>query len=293
MQKHYHTIALGIALFGAIAYGYLQTKNCSHKAWIAQEQLAEAKSTVANLQDSLSAAAAYAARYHVLKAGIEDMLRGTAAKSNPEAADSTLLIRVRSLLVRSAQEVALLKEENMRQAKLLQAWEKWASQADEQQRVKQIQEDSLSLLLQAFTERYECLKEELEEAFIQIRNTDLDTLTFLSPKGIEILFFGKLVQGEPAGFGIGFYKDKGYYIGHWKGNKRHGQGRHFYLNRDVYEGDFVEDIREGRGKYFFSSGEVYEGEWHNDQMHGRGRIKFKNGSFRSGTWVEGRMRESH
>ncbi len=293
MQKHYHTIALGIALFSAAAYGYFQTKNCSHKVWLAQEQLAEAKSTIANFQDSLSAAKAYAAGYRVLRTGIEDMLRGTAIKPNPEAGDSVLLIRVQSLLVRSAQEITLLKEKNMLQAKQLQTWEKWASQADEQQRAKQIQEDSLSLLLQAFTERYECLKEELEEALSRIKNTDLDTLTFLSPKGIEILFFGKLVQGEPAGFGIGFYKDKGYYIGHWRGNKRHGQGRHFYLNRDVYEGDFVEDIREGRGKYFFSSGEVYEGEWHNDQMHGRGRIKFKNGSSRSGTWVEGRIKESH
>lgn len=120
----------------------------------------------------------------------------------------------------------------------------------------------------------------------------LDSLTFISPKGVTVSYYGKVLNGKPFGFGIGFYKGKGYYIGEWKDNARHGKGKHVYLNGDVYEGDFLNDLREGYGIYRYASGELYEGEWKADLMDGVGKFTFKDGDVQSGIWKEGKIKNN-
>lgn len=120
----------------------------------------------------------------------------------------------------------------------------------------------------------------------------LDSLTFISPKGATVSYYGKVLNGKPFGFGIGFYKGKGYYIGEWNNNMRHGQGKHVYLNGDIYEGEFVNDQREGYGVYRYASGELYEGEWKADLMNGMGKFTFKDGDVQSGIWQEGKMKNN-
>lgn len=123
-----------------------------------------------------------------------------------------------------------------------------------------------------------------------ITNTRLDTATLISPKGVSFLFLGKLVDGKPSGFGVGFYDKKGYYIGEWAGNARWGKGKHFHKNGDIYEGEFENDVRSGYGIYYYASGEIYKGQWKNDLMNGEGEIIIENKT-KKGNWLDGKLIE--
>ncbi len=140
------------------------------------------------------------------------------------------------------------------------------------------QKDSLEQLLESVRELYNRFK--------------IDTIRFVTPKKIDVLYYGQLSQGEPNGLGVGLYTGHGNYLGEWKGTKRHGKGKHSYLNGDVYEGNFEEDKRSGYGIYTYASGEIYRGQWKNDLMHGLGEIRFANGKIVSGTWHEGKKKEN-
>lgn len=117
---------------------------------------------------------------------------------------------------------------------------------------------------------------------------DFDTLQLVSPSGDPLFYYGKIINNRPAGFGIGFYEGKGYYVGEWNGNFRHGHGKHFYKNGDQYEGRFERDKRLGFGIYYFHSGEQYRGEWQNDLMHGKGEIVTADGKSVPGIWENGK-----
>lgn len=117
----------------------------------------------------------------------------------------------------------------------------------------------------------------------------IDTLSTKSPRGDTIFYYGKINQETPNGYGIGFYVEKGYFIGEWKGNLRHGKGKHFYKDGAVYEGFFENDKREGFGVYHFSKNEFYEGLWQNDFMHGEGKIIGKKNKPIEGVWENGKL----
>lgn len=135
-------------------------------------------------------------------------------------------------------------------------------------------------------------KKNLQNLENRLASIDMDTVHLVSPKETDLLFYGKLVDGKPSGFGIGFYDGGGYYIGQWEGNARNGKGKHFYRNGDIYEGEFKKDIRSGYGIYFYASGQVFQGEWANDLMNGKGQITTDGSTF-EGVWVDGELKKQN
>lgn len=294
MQKNHRHIALALLLCLAIAgYQYVERERQARQARTAQEQLETLEQTAHLLREQLAASSQQMERYQALQASLRDLLRAQGHTPGKDYSDEAMLARLHRLFQDKTQEVGALTRENAQTEDKLEQLERTLEQINKLRLQEQQRQDSLHRLLQTSRGRQDSLQNALAEALHHLQNTRVDTLSFLSPKGVEVSFLGRLAYGEPSGFGIGFYKERGYYIGHWQGNKRHGKGRHVHLNGDIYEGEFVEDVRQGYGKYTFASGETYEGEWQNDLMHGKGRITFKNGSAKSGTWVEGKMKENN
>ena len=123
----------------------------------------------------------------------------------------------------------------------------------------------------------------------ELARTSLDSMTLISPLGDRLFFYGRIKDGQPNGFGIGFYSGKGYYIGEYEGNKRNGRGKHFYKNGDWYDGEFSSDARHGFGIYVFSSGDKYSGHWKEDLMNGTGEMITSEGERIKGVWAKGKM----
>lgn len=143
-----------------------------------------------------------------------------------------------------------------------------------------------------YKEQLKSLEENLQELENRLASIDMDTVHLVSPKETNLLFYGKIVDGKPMGFGVGFYDGGGYYIGRWDGNTRNGKGKHFYRNGDIYEGEFKKDIRSGYGVYFYASGQVFKGQWANDLMNGKGQITTDGSTF-EGIWVEGELKKQN
>ncbi len=294
MQRNHRYIALALLLcLSIMGYQYVEGEKQARQARTVQGQLETLEQTANLLQEQLAASSQQMERYQALQASLRDLLRAQGYPSGKDYSDEAMLARLRRLFQDKTQEIGALTRENAQAEDKLEQLERTLEQFNRLRLQEHRRQDSLHHLLQASRGRQDSLQNALAEALQHLQNTRVDTLSFLSPKGVEVSFMGRLAYGEPSGFGIGFYKERGYYIGHWQGNKRHGKGRHVHLNGDIYEGEFVEDVRQGYGKYTFASGETYEGEWQNDLMHGKGRITFKNGSAKNGTWVEGKMKENN
>ena len=80
------------------------------------------------------------------------------------------------------------------------------------------------------------------------------------------------------------YSDGKVYVGSWKNDKKHGQGKYIVSESCMYEGAYVEDMRQGRGKYVYPDGSVYEGDWLADLRHGQGVYTWPGGSFFMGVF---------
>jgi hypothetical protein len=52
-------------------------------------------------------------------------------------------------------------------------------------------------------------------------------------------------------------------LGHFKDNKREGEGEMTFADGDKYTGDWVIDNRTGHGVYFFANGDQYEMRYSN------------------------------
>lgn len=164
------------------------------------------------------------------------------------------------------------------------------------QLLTQVQLAQAERLIDSLSETLQIREWQLEEQ-ISISNTlrqqiqmlNIDSTSFMSPKGTKVTYYGKIFSQKPKGFGIGFFEGGGYYIGSWEGNMRHGKGKHCYANGDIYEGDFINDKRNGYGTYHYASGEVYRGEWKNDLMHGKGVIILQDKKRIEGIWQEGKL----
>ena len=68
------------------------------------------------------------------------------------------------------------------------------------------------------------------------------------------------------------------YVGRFKDNLRHGEGKSFYTNGDRYVGRFKDNLPHGEGKYFWTDGDRYEGSWESGKRSGRGTYTFKSGN---------------
>lgn len=158
-----------------------------------------------------------------------------------------------------------------------------------QQFLGQKREDSLEQVALALRVRLDSLSYALHVTLQELQQVQYNTVQLTSPKGDTILFFGRLREGQPDGFGVGFYEGKGYYIGQWKGNQRHGWGLHVYKDGSSYEGCFEEDKRDGFGVYRYPTGDTYIGEWKDNLMDGKGELILEGKSIK-GRWVAGKLK---
>lgn len=115
-------------------------------------------------------------------------------------------------------------------------------------------------------------------------------LRFKSPAGVDILYFGRAVDGKPHGKGIGFYANGTNYEGDWDTGDKHGTGVYTYPNGERYEGTFVRNKRNGLGTYTWPNGDTYRGFWKDDMRNGEGAIKNdKEQILRSGLWENDKL----
>ncbi|XP_017147501.2 MORN repeat-containing protein 3 [Drosophila miranda] len=77
------------------------------------------------------------------------------------------------------------------------------------------------------------------------------------------------------------------YVGHWRHDKRSGEGKQYYDDGYVYFGQWQMNKRQGRGIHWYADGRVYVGEWLQDAMHGRGVLFSANGKRYVGEFQEG------
>ena len=74
----------------------------------------------------------------------------------------------------------------------------------------------------------------------------------------------KLFKGSSKKAGVGAYVHKsggGVYVGEWKADKKHGEGRMAFKDGAVYDGSWRHHKRHGRGVYRYVNGDSYVGQW--------------------------------
>ncbi|MCS7018501.1 MAG: hypothetical protein RMJ87_06960 [Cytophagales bacterium] len=192
----------------------------------------------------------------------------------------------------------LLNQQNSTQRKEIEDFKTLLSVTNSQLHFAESQtqeaETAIALLaadLREKTRATDSMAAELAQLRFALEQSTVDSISLLSPKGNKIFYYGKLLNGLPNEFGIGFYQGRGYYIGEWQGNARHGKGKHFYKDGSVYEGNFENDLRAGFGIYYYASGEIYRGYWKDDLMNGQGEIIGIDKKAISGIWENGKLQQ--
>lgn len=149
------------------------------------------------------------------------------------------------------------------------------------------QKDSLLQLKEALLAD---LKEQVQQLSEELQSKT--ALRFKSPSGVDILYFGSVLDGQPHGYGIGFYANGTRYEGNWEKGEKHGRGVYTYPEGECYEGDFVRNKRKGYGTYTWRNGDTYHGYWSDDMRNGEGVIKNQQGQvLRSGIWKNDKLAE--
>ena len=99
-----------------------------------------------------------------------------------------------------------------------------------------------------------------------------------------------ILTGYLDGKGKLYYSNGNYYIGEFKKNSRHGQGKLFNeKNEIIYEGTFVNDQFEGNGKLIYESQNYYVGEFKKNKPDGEGKYYEKgNKLIYKGHYVNGK-----
>ena len=97
-------------------------------------------------------------------------------------------------------------------------------------------------------------------------------------KNYKIKYCGDFVNGKFEGNGIFFKnnKEKTYYEGGFKDNKRHGIGKYYIKNRLKYEGEFKDDEYDGQGIIYYQDGSYYKGGFVKGKKNGEGAIYNRN-----------------
>jgi hypothetical protein len=77
------------------------------------------------------------------------------------------------------------------------------------------------------------------------------------------------------------------YVGEYKDDLRHGQGRISYTaDGSVYDGQFVNDMFDGQGGYMCAATR-YVGNFRQNKYHGAGKLVHPDGTKHEGTWSNG------
>lgn len=283
MMTQRHTLwllsALAALAFLLAGYFYVDRENLKNEVAFNSEEAAQRQSELK--------------KYHALKESLNRLLRKYHVASNESVDDERLIEAIAYALSGFRSDTDSLKKSLSEQMATAEAFTLQAAHLQEVLLAKNAESGFIWHQVDAMQSEIDSLQQTLEKTTQMLREIRLDSLTFVSPRGLMVSYYGRVWGQKPAGFGIGFYKSKGYYIGEWDGNARHGKGKHVYLNGDVYEGEFVNDLRDGYGIYRYASGELYEGEWKADLMNGAGKITFKDGDVKSGIWLEGKIIENN
>jgi hypothetical protein len=78
------------------------------------------------------------------------------------------------------------------------------------------------------------------------------------------------------------------YVGEWKDNKRHGQGKLTYPDGREYVGEFKDNDFNGRGTLTYSGGRKYVGGFQNGKFNGHGTLIYPDGGKWIGEFRDGR-----
>ena len=79
------------------------------------------------------------------------------------------------------------------------------------------------------------------------------------------LFVGTLdSEGEMFYGRLTYKKDGTYYVGFFKGGKKHGEGEMHYSNGELYVGEFKNGKYFGSGRYYFKNGDSYTATFFED-----------------------------
>ncbi|PRP74379.1 putative nexus protein [Planoprotostelium fungivorum] len=80
-------------------------------------------------------------------------------------------------------------------------------------------------------------------------------------------------ENNPVKKGCGTFHwpdHKGYYIGEWDSDQRHGYGVQQWSDGSQYHGEWYQDNKHGQGTMTWADGQCYTGEWRNNRKEGRG-----------------------
>lgn len=102
------------------------------------------------------------------------------------------------------------------------------------------------------------------------------------------IYEGKFVNGNMHGKGALTFSE-GKYIGHFKKNKREGEGKIIYNTGDSYIGQFKKNLFHGKGKFTYSNGDVYKGHWSDGKKEGYGTYIFNNSDIYKGHFVNDKI----
>lgn len=97
-------------------------------------------------------------------------------------------------------------------------------------------------------------------------------------------YIGSWKDNEMHGEGKYNWPDGSNYEGEWVENKMHGIGKYCWPDGSNYEGEWVNGNRQGKGKYLKNNGDSYEGDWHKNKKDGWGVYKWGSGSVYEGSW---------
>ena len=64
------------------------------------------------------------------------------------------------------------------------------------------------------------------------------------------------------------FRDGSYFKGHYKDNKKNGEGIFKWANNSEYKGQFLDDKMHGFGTFLWANGKKYIGEWIDNKRNG-------------------------
>ena len=115
------------------------------------------------------------------------------------------------------------------------------------------------------------------------------TYTLTSPGFKGDIYVGEFKNDEYHGQGRYTFPNGDIYIGEFEDSKFHGQGSFYYGEKTEwaghnYVGEFKNSSRNGHGTYTYADGSKYVGEWKDDLFNGQGKMTYDDGTSIEGIW---------
>ena len=98
-------------------------------------------------------------------------------------------------------------------------------------------------------------------------------------KDKKLIYNGSFLN-EKYEYGLLIGKNGESYFGHFKDNKKDGEGTEYENGNIKYDGKFVDGKYEGEGKYIYENGEYYIGNFKNGMKNGFGKEFYKDGKIK-------------